>query len=58
MSFNSAKGDGTFEEIIMENGKGKRVTGKITKSGKRYNEKITNIEEPRTRLIPVPAFFF
>ena len=57
MSFtsNPAKGEpyGTFEEVVMKNGKGTRVTGKLNKSGKQIEKKKTNINVPKSTCMAV-----
>ena len=57
MSFSSnpSKGEpyGTFEEVIMKNGKGTRITGKLNKSGKQIEKKKTNINAPKSTCVPV-----
>ena len=73
MSFtsNPSKGEpyGTFEEVVMKNGKGKRVTGKLNKSGKQFDKKESKINGRQSRCTainittnplisgPGPAFF-
>jgi hypothetical protein len=57
MSFtpNPTKGQpyGTFEEVVMKNGKGTRITGKLNKSGKQIEKKKTNINVPNSTCMAV-----
>jgi hypothetical protein len=57
MSFtsNPSKGEpyGTFEEVVMKNGKGTRVTGKLNKSGKKIDKKESKINERQSRCMAV-----
>ena len=48
---NPSKGEpyGTFEEVVMKNGKGKRVTGKLNKSGKQFDKKESKINGRQSR---------
>ena len=52
---NPSKGEpyGTFEEVVMKNGKGTRVTGKLNKSGKQIEKKKTNISAPKSTCMAV-----
>ena len=57
MSFtsNPSKGEpyGTFEEVVMKNGKGTRVTGKLNKSGKKIDKKESKINGRQSRCMAV-----
>jgi len=57
MSFtsNPSKGEpyGTFEEVVMRNGKGTRVTGKLNKSGKQIDKKESKINGDKTRCMAI-----
>jgi hypothetical protein len=52
---NPSKGEpyGTFEEVVMKNGKGTRVTGKLNKSGKQIDKKESKINESQSRCMAI-----
>ena len=57
MSYTSkpSKGEpyGTFEEVVMKNGKGTRVTGKLNKSGKQIDKKESKINGRQSRCMAI-----
>ena len=52
---NPSKGEpyGTFEEVVMKNGKGTRVTGKLNKSGKQIDKKKSKINGNQPRCMAI-----